>query len=250
MSLKSKVTSEEWQMRVDLAAAYRLCEFYDMTDLTGTHLSARVPGEKNNFLLNPYGLYFEEVTASSLVKLSLDGDVLEDHLGLGVNSAGYTIHSAVLSGRDDLDAVMHTHTRAGIAVSSMECGLLPMSQHSMHFHKSVSYHDYEGVAVNLDEREMLQRDLGPDNKAMMLKNHGLLTAGVSVPDAFYALMRLEKSCQAQVDAMSTGADLHLVPEAVSDHTNGQFKNRGTELADRGWPGHLRRLDRMDPTYAD
>lgn len=249
MSLKDKVSSEEWQTRVDLAAAYRLCEQYDMTDLTGTHLSARVPGEPNNFLLNPYGMYFEEVTATSLIKLTLDGDVLEDPLGLGVNAAGYTIHSAVLAGRDDLNSVMHTHTRAGIAVSSMECGLLPMSQHSMHFFNAISYHDYEGVAVNLDEREMLQRDLGPVNMALMLKNHGLLTAGLSVSDAFYKLMRLEKSCQAQVDAMSTGGELHLVPEAVSAHTNNQFKNRGTELGDRGWPGHLRRLDKMDPSYA-
>ncbi|HAA91486.1 MAG TPA: class II aldolase [Rhodospirillaceae bacterium] len=249
MSLKDKVSPEEWQTRVDLAAAYRLCDYYDMTDLTGTHLSARVPGEPDHFLLNPYGLYFEEVTATSLIKLTLDGDIVEDHLDLGVNAAGYTIHSAVLDGRDDVHSVMHTHTRAGIAVSSMECGLLPLSQHSMHFYKAVSYHDYEGVAVNLDEREMLQRDLGSENMSMMLKNHGLLTCGVNVSSAFHTLMRLEKSCQAQVDAMSTGGELHLVPETVSEHTNKQFKNRGTELSDRGWPGHLRRLDKMDPSYA-
>jgi ribulose-5-phosphate 4-epimerase/fuculose-1-phosphate aldolase len=249
MSLKDNVSPEEWKTRVDLAACYRLCDFYDMTDLTGTHLSARVPGEPDNFLLNPYGMYFEEVTASSLVKLDLDGNIKEDHLGLGVNAAGFTIHSAVIAGRDDVNCVTHTHTRAGIAVSSMECGLLPMTQHSMHFHNSISYHDYEGVATNLDEREILQRDLGGENMAMLLKNHGLLACGPSVPDAFYRLMRLEKSCQAQVDAMSTGAELHLVPEAVSDHTNDQFKNRGTELGDRGWPGHLRRLDKMDPSYA-
>jgi ribulose-5-phosphate 4-epimerase/fuculose-1-phosphate aldolase len=249
MAFKDNISPEEWQVRVDLAAAYRLCDIYDMTDLTGTHLSARVPGEPGNFLLNAYGMYFDEITATSLVKLDLDGNIKEDPEGLGVNAAGYTIHSAVLMGREDVNAVFHTHTRAGIAVSSMDCGLLPITQHSMQFYGRLSYHDYEGVATNLDEREVLQRDLGPENMAMMLKNHGLLTCGVSIQDGFHQLMRLEKACQAQVDAMNTGGELQMIPESVCEHTKSQMTNRGTRSADAGWPGHLRRLDRMDPSYA-
>ena len=248
MAVRDTVTPEEWETRVELAACYRLIDYYDMSDLVGTHIAARVPGEEGAFLLNPYGMYFDEITASSLIKVNFDGDVLTENPEYQVNAAGFTIHSAVLEGRPDVACSLHTHTRAGIAVSTMECGLLPLSQHSMRFYKSVSYHDYEGVATNLDERQRLQRDLGGENHAMILRNHGLLACGRSVSEAFWLHFRLEKSCQAQVDAMSTGAELKLVPEEVCEHTLGQMQAGGTRFGDTGWPGHLRRLDRMDPSY--
>ena len=248
MAVRDTVSPEEWQTRVDLAACYRLIEFYGMSDLTGTHIAARVPGEPDAFLLNPHGMFFEEITASSLIKVNFDGDVLTEDPEYGVNTAGFTIHSAVLGGREDVFCSLHTHTRAGIGVSMMECGLLPLTQHSMRFYNSISYHDYEGPATNLDECQRLQRDLGDTNMAMILKNHGLLTCGRNIPEAFWLIFRLEKSCQAQVDAMSTGAELIHVPESVSEHALAQVKERGTSFGDMGWPGHLRRLDRLDPSY--
>ena len=248
MSLRDNVTPEEWQTRVDLAACYRLIDFYDMSDLTGTHIAARVPGEPDAFLLNPYGLFFNEITASSLVKVNFDGEVLTEDSEYPVNAAGFTIHSAVLGGREDVFCSLHTHTRAGIGVSMMDCGVLPLTQHSMLFYNNISYHDYEGVATNLDERERLVRDLGETSLAMVLKNHGLLTCGRNISEAFWIMFRLEKSCQAQVDAMSTGAELILVPPSVSEHTLGQMNSRGTTFGDLGWPGHLRRLDKLDPSY--
>jgi ribulose-5-phosphate 4-epimerase/fuculose-1-phosphate aldolase len=249
MSLRDRVTPEEWQTRVDLAACYRLLDFYDMSDLTGTHVGARVPGELDAFLLNPHGMFFHEITASSLVKVNFEGDVLTEDSEYGVNAAGFTIHSAVLGGRDDVACSLHTHTRAGMAVSAMDCGLLPLSQHSMLFYDAISYHDYEGVATNLDECQRLQRDLGEANMALILKNHGLLTCGRNIQEAFWMMFRLEKSCQAQVDAMSTGAELIHVSKDVGNFTRDQMKSRGTAFGDMGWPGHLRRLDRMDASYA-
>jgi ribulose-5-phosphate 4-epimerase/fuculose-1-phosphate aldolase len=245
--MRDKVSPEEWETRVDLAACYRLVDFYDMSDLTGTHISARVPGEENSFLLNPYGLFFDEITASSLIKVDLDGNLLSESQ-YPVNAAAYTIHSAVIGGRPDVQCALHTHTRAGMAVSAMECGLLPLTQHSMAFYNCVSYHDYEGVATNLDERERLVRDLGEANMAMILRNHGLLTCGRKIPEAFHLIFRLEKSCQAQLDAMNAGAALNPIPPAVCEHTNKQMTSRGTALGDHNWPGHLRRLDRLDPSY--
>lgn len=248
MAVRDTVTPEEWKTRVDLAACYRLVDFYGMSDMTGTHISARVPGEPDAFLLNPYGMFFNEITASSLIKVNFDGEQLTKDTEYSVIPAGFTIHSAVLEGRKDVFCALHTHTRAGMGVSAMECGLLPLTQHSMRFHECVSYHDYEGVATNLDERERLQRDLG-ENDAMILRNHGLLTCSRNIPDAFNLMFRLEKSCQAQVDAMNTGAELEYVPEAVAAHSRDGMVKRGTQLGDMGWPGHLRRLDRMDATYA-
>ncbi len=247
MAVRDNVTPEEWKTRVDLAACYRLVDFYDMSDMTGTHIAARVPGEPDAFLLNPHGMFFNEMTASSLIKVNFDGEQLTKNTDYAVNPAGFTIHSAVLAGREDVFCSLHTHTRAGIGVSAMECGLLPMTQHSMRFYECTSYHDYEGVATTLDERERLQRDWG-ENDALILRNHGLLTCGRTIPEAFHMMFRLEKSCQAQVDAMSTGAELQLVPTEVAEHTRNQMTSRGGGFGAMGWPGHLRRLDRMDPSY--
>lgn len=246
-SLKDKVSPEEWQARVDLAACYRLVDLYDMSDLTGTHISARVPGEDNAFLLNPYGLFFEEITASSLIKLDLDGTVLDD-TPYPVNAAGYTIHSAVLDARSDVQCVLHTHTRAGMAVSALKCGLAPMSQHSARFIGVTGEHDYEGVATNLDERARLARDLGDTNIALVLRNHGLLTCGANVAHAFWLIHKLEKACQAQVDGMAAGAKLTEIEPSVQERSQGHFKKGGTTGADRNWPGHLRELDRIDSSY--
>ena len=246
-SVQDTVSPEEWQTRVDLAACYRLVDYYDMSDLTGTHISARVPGEDDAFLINPYGLFFDEITASSLVKVNLDGEILSE-TEYRINAAGYTIHSAVHGARHDVQCVLHTHTRAGMAVSALKCGLLPLSQHSARFIDNIGYHDYEGIATNLDERERLVRDLGETNMTMILHNHGLLTCGRNIPEAFWYIHKLEKACQAQIDGMAAGAKAEEITPTVQDHTSTMFKNRGTQAADRNWPGHLRQLDRVDPSY--
>ncbi|MFQ5793100.1 MAG: class II aldolase/adducin family protein [Acidobacteriota bacterium] len=246
MAIRDDVSEQEWQTRVDLAACYRLVDHYGMSDLVGTHISARVPGEESAFLINPYGWYFDEITASSLVKVDLDGRILSE-VESPINPAGFVIHSAVLGARPDVACVLHTHTRAGMAVSAMECGLLSITQHSMKFHNRLSYHEYEGVATNLDERERLVRDLG-DNHAMILRNHGLLTAGRSVSEAFFLMFRLEKCCQAQVDAMAGGTKLHMISPEVSESTSRMMEDRGTRTSDLAWPGQIRRLDKLDPSY--
>ncbi len=246
MAIRDDVSEQEWQTRVDLAACYRLVDHYGMSDLVGTHISARVPGEESAFLINPYGWFFDEITASSLVKVDLDGKILSE-VESPINQAGFVIHSAVLGARPDVACVLHTHTRAGMAVSAMECGLLSITQHSMKFHNRLSYHEYEGVATNLDERERLVRDLG-DNHAMILRNHGLLTAGRSVSEAFFLMFRLEKCCQAQVDAMAGGTKLHMISPEVSESTSRMMEDRGTRTSDLAWPGQIRRLDKLDPSY--
>jgi ribulose-5-phosphate 4-epimerase/fuculose-1-phosphate aldolase len=245
-SLREQVSAEEWQTRVDLAACYRLVDHYDMSDLLGTHISARVPGEENTFLLNPYGLYFDEITASSLIKVDFDGNILTD-TPYEMNAAGFTIHSAVMMGRPDVECALHTHTRAGMAVSALKVGLLPMSQHSARFIGKTGYHDYEGVANNHEERERLQRDLG-DNLAVILRNHGLLTVGYNIGHAFWLIYKLERACQAQIDCMAAGTKVIEIENSVQESTKAQFTKNRTKGGDLGWPGHLRRLDRIDPSY--
>lgn len=246
-SVRDSVSPEEWETRVNLAACYRLVDYYGMSDLAGTHISARVPGEDNAFLINPYGLFFDEITASSLIKVNLDGDVLSES-EYRVNAAGFVIHSAVHEARHDVDCVLHTHTRAGMAVSALKCGLLPMSQHSARFIDNIGYHDYEGLATNLDERERLVRDLGETNMTLILHNHGLLTCGRNIAEAFWLVHKLEKACQAQIDGMAAGAKVAEIVPAVQDSTAKMFKDRGTQAPDRNWPGHLRQLDRVDPSF--
>jgi ribulose-5-phosphate 4-epimerase/fuculose-1-phosphate aldolase len=249
-SVRTAVSEEEWKTRVNLAACYRLVAHYGWTDLIFTHISARVPGTDNHFLLNPYGLMFEEITASSLVKLDTDGDVVMD-TNYMVNAAGFTIHSAIHQSRHDVDCVMHTHTVAGMAVSAQKSGLLPLAQTSLQFYDNLAYHDYEGIAFDLDERDRLVGDLG-DKMAMILRNHGLLTCGKSVAQAFTIMHSLEKSCQLQIAAQA-GGDLILPTEDVCRHTAKQFTRSVDteaegELDKLAWSALLRQLDRVNPGY--
>ncbi|NKE45235.1 class II aldolase/adducin family protein [Roseomonas frigidaquae] len=253
-SLRDSVTPEEWQARVDLAACYRLIDLYGMSDMAANHISVRVPGEDNAFLINAYGMLYEEITASSLVKIDVKGNILAKpefpgELGYGVNRAGFVIHGAIHEASHEIACVIHTHTWPGMAVSSLECGLLPMNQTSMRFAK-IGYHDYEGVVLDLEMQDRLVRDLG-DNNALILRNHGLLTVGKTVGEAFNAMHRLELSCRAQLAAQATGQKLVEVPQAVVDATWNNYQP-GTRrpYGVMEWPGLLRKLDRMDPSYRD
>ena len=247
LPLSRRVTGAEWATRVDLAACYRIAAHYRMTDLIYTHISARVPDTDGQFLINAYGLLFEEITASSLVKVTLAGEIIEDETGLGINPAGYVIHSAIHGARHDVGCVMHTHTGAGLAVAAQRQGLLPLTQHAMRFAGCLSYHDYEGIALDLDEQERLVRDLGANN-AMVLRNHGLLTCGASVRVAFDLMYYLERACQAQVGAMGAGAELVIAPPAVAQKVAAQFARPGRTAPDTQWAALLRMLDRADPSF--
>src|SRR5215212_9301706 len=204
-NVRSQVTREEWEKRVDLAAAYRLVDHYGMSEMSANHISTRVPGEEGAFLINPYGMLYDQMHASCFIKIDLEGNVLFNPTQYDVNKAGYVIHSAIHEARDDVDCVIHTHTVAGMAVSAMKCGLLPLAQTSMRFAK-IGYHDYEGVAVDLDEQARLVRDLG-DHAGMILRNHGLLVVGGSIAEAFYSIFKLERACQVQVAALSSKVEL-------------------------------------------
>ena len=245
--VQSMVSDEEWQIRTDLAACYRLIAMYGWDDLVFTHISARVPGKEEHFLINPYGLMFDEITASSLVKVDLEGAKVMDS-PFPVTPAGFTIHSAVHEARPDVACVLHTHTRAGIAVSAQKEGLRPLSQTSLFSLASVGYHDYEGVALNPDEKPRLVADLG-EKMALILRNHGLLTAGPSIPDAFLAMYVLETACQIQVMAQSSGQELIEISPRILAGIRAQAeqvtKGLGGSLA---WPGLLRRLQRRNPGY--
>jgi len=238
--------ADEREMRVALAACYRLIAHFGMDDLVFTHISARVPGEPEHFLINPYGMMFHEITASSLVKIDHEGNIVED-TGYPVNHAGFVIHSAVHMARPEINCVLHTHTRAGIAISCLQEGLLHINQHSAMFYNRVGYHDYEGIALDLDERSRLVRDLG-DKSALILRNHGLLTAGRTVPEAFELMYYLELSCRIQVDLMATGGKLNRLSDNVCQHTAEQFASSPTPRGERQWPALLRVLDAKDPSY--
>jgi ribulose-5-phosphate 4-epimerase/fuculose-1-phosphate aldolase len=239
-SLAGKVSAAEWEARIDLAAAYRLVALYKWDDLVFTHITLRVPDAEDQFLINPYGLFFDEITASSLVKIDLQGRKVQDS-PFEVNPAGFVIHSAIHAARHDARCVMHTHTLNGVAVSAQRAGLLPISQHSMFSLASLGYHDFEGPALNDDEKPRLVADLG-DRSSLILRNHGMLTVGETVADAFVAMYYLEASCAIQVRAQ-TGGELIPVPKDVLD----QAVSR-TRQGPRVWPGLLRRLDRLDPSY--
>jgi ribulose-5-phosphate 4-epimerase/fuculose-1-phosphate aldolase len=250
VSLRSRVTPEEWRSRVDLAACYRLIAHYGMSDLVYNHISARVPGEDGHILINAYGMLYEEITASSLVKIDMQGrTVLDPGTGYGVNQAGFVIHSAVHKARADVDCVIHTHSIAGMAISALDCGLLPITQTAMYF-DGVGMHEYESVAIDLDEQQRLVRDLG-GHKAMILRNHGLLAVGASVPEAFTNLFWLERACQAQLAAMACNAKLHFPSPAVIEKTAHLYKP-GTRRrwGPLEWPALLRMLDRRDASYRD
>ena len=246
-SIRKQVTDEEWQVRVDLAACYRIIALYGWDDLVFTHISARVPGSEDHFLINPYGQLFEEISASSLVKVDLNGEKVLDSPH-PVNPAGFVIHSAVHAARDDAGCVLHTHTKAGIAVSAQADGLLPISQTSLFPFVTLGYHDYEGVALNDDEKPRLVADLGTNN-ALILRNHGLLTTAPTVADAFLFMYVLETACQIQIMAQSGGSELVQVPAPVIAGIQAQAeqvtKGLGGALV---WPALLRKLDRQDASF--
>ena len=250
-SLKHVVSEDEWKLRVNLAACYRLVAMYGWSDLIFTHISAKLPesvsGKDHHFLINPYGLMFDEITASSLLKIDLQGKQINES-NFYVNHAGFVIHSTIHEARHDAVCVLHTHSRAGVAVSAQKEGLLPISQQSSLLLSSLAYHDYEGLAVHDDERDRLKADLR-DNKYMILRNHGLLTVGCSVPDAFLAMYFLETSCQIQVSAQA-GGTLSPVPQKVLDGVTAAVRVQQSKgsAADLAWPALLRRLDRLSPGY--
>ncbi len=250
-SMRNRCTEAEWAARVDLAACYRLVDHFGMSDLGANHISARVPGEENAFLINAYGLLYEEITASSLVKIDHEGRILAKpsfgDVEYGVNRAGFVIHSAIHRARPELACVIHTHTAPGMAVSSLKCGLLPLTQTAMRFLK-IGYHDYQGVVLNLAEQASLVNDLG-DHNALILRNHGLLTVGRTIPEAFNAMHRLELSCRAQLAAMACQTELNAVPPDVLQRTwvNYQPQTR-RPYGVMEWPALLRMLDRRDTSF--
>jgi ribulose-5-phosphate 4-epimerase/fuculose-1-phosphate aldolase len=245
VSLKGKVSAEEWQARVDLAALYRLVALHGWDDLIYTHISARIPGPEHHFLINPYGLLFDEITASSLVKIDLEGNVLQE-TPYFINPAGFTIHSAIHAAREDAKFVMHLHSDQGVAVAAQKEGLLPLSQHALIVLPQLAYHDYEGIALNHDERERLVADIGTKT-LMLLRNHGTLSVGESAANCWVGMFYLERACKQQVMALSAGREnVLLAPEAsVSEVKNQTSRGVGGQLA---WPGCLRKLDRESPGY--
>lgn len=247
-SMQHRVSAEEWQTRVDLAACYRLVAHFGWSDLVFTHITARVPGVQDQFLINPYGLMFEEVTASSLVKVGVAGEKLDDS-PFPVNPAGFVIHSAVHSARHDAQCVLHVHSLNGVAVSAQREGLLPISQQSMFVLASLGYHDYEGVALNDEEKPRLIADLG-SKTFLMLRNHGLLTVGPSIADAFLAMYIFEAACNIQVRAQSGGANLSLIPPQMIASAQAQAAAATHSLGGKlVWPGLLRMLDKLDRSFA-
>ena len=244
------ISEAEWKARVDLAACYRLIALAGLDDQTATHITLRVPGEDGHFLINPYGLLFCQVTASNLVKVDIDGKIVSDS-EYRINPAGFVIHSAIHGARADAHCIIHTHTVAGMAVSCLEEGLLPISQKSLRFAgKRLAYHDYEGKADDLDERGRLVQSLGSAN-ALILRNHGLLTCGPTVGRAYHAMMNLEKSCATQLAAMASGGTLIRLSDAVIEHAAQQHARddvQGENGRPDPWPAHLARLDKIDPDY--
>ena len=249
MRVREQVSDEEWQTRVDLAACYRIIAMHGWDDLVFTHISAHVPGPDKHFLINPYGMLFEEITATSLVKVDLAGEKVVDSPH-PVNPAGFVIHSAIHEARPDVGCVLHTHTKAGVAVSAQAAGLLPLSQISLFPYAALGYHDYEGIALNDEEKPRLVADLA-DNNALILRNHGLLTVGETIADAFLMMYALETACQTQIMAQAGGNELVQVPAQIVAGIKSQVeqvtKGLGGQLA---WPGLLRKLDRRDPSFRD
>jgi len=245
--VRSQVGDVEWQLRVDLAACYRLVAHFGWDDLIFTHISARLPGPEHHFLINPYGMTFDEITASSLVKIDLEGKKVLDS-PYEINPAGFTIHSAIHAGRDDARCVLHTHSINGVAVSAQKAGVLPISQQSTFVLASLGYHDYEGIALNPEEKPRLVRDFG-DKQFLMLRNHGLLTVGATVADAFLAMYTFEAACMIQVRAQAGGELISVDPRIIA----GAVAMRNTVSQGIGpgalaWPGLLRKLDRIDPSF--
>jgi len=252
-NVRDRVSPEAWEARVNLAACYRLMAHFGLTEMIANHISCRVPGSHDRFLINAYGLFYDEITASSLIEIDLDGTIHDNPTDLEINKPGFVIHSAIHRALPHVDCVIHTHTIAGMAVSALECGLVPMSQTAMRF-AEVAYHPFEGVVLNMEEQARLVADLG-DHEAMVLRNHGLLTVGGSILEAFNTMFRFERACQVQIAAMSCGQPLSLPPDEVVRATYEIFHPRLQPATRRKpgrleWPGLLRRLDRIDPSYRD
>ena len=246
---KKKFSAEEMQKRVDLAAAYRLVALYGMDEMIANHISCRVPGEDNAFLINPYGMLYDQMYASCFIKIDLDGNILFNPGEYSVNRAGFVIHSAVHRARHDVDCVIHTHTLAGMAVSAMKVGLLPLAQTAMRF-VDVGYHEYEGVALNLEEQERLVRDLG-NREVMILKNHGLLCVGPSIAEGFNNIFRLERACRLQVMALSCNTELVMPPQDLIEATSHLYQpGVRRRFGEMEWPALLKKLDGIDPSYRD
>ena len=251
--LRSEMSDLEWQMRVELAAAFRLVDLYGWSDFLATHLSARVPEEGDHFLINPFGMMFDEITASCLVKVDEDDNELSES-EYGINPAGFTIHSAVHMARPEIMCVIHTHTQAGVGVATQEGGLLPLTQQALAVLAHTGYHDFEGIAFDLSERERLAEDLG-DNRVMILRNHGLLSVGKTVAEAFMWIYRAERACRFQLAFQQAGAK----PREISEETQRVTIERNSHaisaagyrpIGEKEWPALLRKLDRENPGYAD
>ena len=247
--IQASVSEVEWRARVDLAACYRLCDRYGMSDMIYTHITARLPDAPDQFLINPNGMLFSEITASSLLKVTMDGDVLyRPDTPYGMHPAGFTIHSGIYRARPDAKAVMHTHTIAGMAVSALKCGLLPLTQTATRFYGRIAYHDFRGPERDPAERENLARSIGSRNFCI-LRNHGLLTIGDSVPEAFIAMWGMERACQAQLQAMACNTELEMPSEEVVAKSCAMYdppNSRRYGLLE--WPGLLRHLDKTDPDF--
>ena len=253
-SVRDRVGEAEWAVRVDLAACYRLIAHYDWDDGIFTHNTARVPGADRHFLINPWGHMFGEITASNLVKVDFDGNIVDGGSqgeDADIINAGFIIHSAVLIARSDVNSVIHTHSIAGMAVSAQKDGLLPLTQKSMCFYNRLAYHDYEGIADDLDERDRLVRDLG-DRGAMILRNHGLLSAGSSIAEAYQSIRYLQHACEAQVAALAGGLEMEIPSPDVCEHAGRQYDSASSNQRgnDAAWAAYRRMLDRIDPTYAN
>ena len=244
-SVRDEVSPDEWQARVALAACYRLVDWFGMTDLIYNHVTTRIPGTEH-LLINLYGLLYKEITASSLVKIDVEGNIVwKPETDYGINKSGYVIHGAIHKARADVKCIIHTHTRAGMAVSAMKCGLLPLNQTAIRFHGHIGYHDYEGPAVNLDERVRLVESLGPHD-ALILRSHGLLTCGPTIAQAFNTMYQLEMSCRAQVDAMAAQTDLLVPPEEVLSRTAVLYRPETRRpYGVLEWPAMLRLLEVED-----
>ncbi|MCZ6860852.1 MAG: class II aldolase/adducin family protein [Alphaproteobacteria bacterium] len=246
------ISEEEWAVRLDLAACYRLVDHFGMSMLVYNHITAKVPGPEKHFLINEYGLAYDEITASNLAKVDLDGNFVDGPAeGREINPAGYIIHSCIHREREDIACILHTHSQAGVAISCLKEGLQPMEQQGLYFEDRVAYHDYEGIAVDTDEQARLVADLG-EHSVMILRNHGLLAGGRSIPEAFRAIYYLEMACRTQLDVMQTGREINQLPKAVRDHTAEQFHSGaagiGNDGVTREWPALLRMLDRKDPSW--
>ena len=248
-SVREQVSPEEWQTRVDLAACYRLTAMYGMTEMIANHISCRVPGSHDHFLINPYGMLYEQMHASCFIKLDLDGKILFNPTEYDINRAGYVIHSAIHRARHEVDCVIHTHTIAGMAVSAMKAGLMPFAQTAMRF-IDIGYHEYEGIAIDLDEQASLVRDLG-NREAMILRNHGLLVVGASIPQAFDNIFRLERACQLQVTTLACNTEISLPPRKVIEDASHLYQpGVRRKLGILEWPALIRKLDAIDPSYRE